>query len=43
MARPFHIVDVSAERPCAGNQLAVVLDADGLSDEDMQQVAGANR
>jgi trans-2,3-dihydro-3-hydroxyanthranilate isomerase len=39
MGRPFHIVDVFAERPYAGNQLAVVLDADGLADEAMQQVA----
>ncbi len=39
MARPFHIVDVFSERPYAGNQLAVVLGADGLSDETMQRVA----
>jgi len=39
MALPFHIVDVFAERPYAGNQLAVVLGADGLSEETMQQVA----
>ncbi|MBC7788560.1 MAG: PhzF family phenazine biosynthesis protein [Anaerolineae bacterium] len=39
MGRPFHIVDVFAERPYAGNQLAVVLGADGMSDETMQQVA----
>lgn len=37
--RPFHVVDVFAERPYAGNQLAVVLGADGLSDETMQQIA----
>ena len=40
MARRFHIVDVFAERPYTGNQLAVVLDADGLSAETMQQIAG---
>lgn len=39
MTRPFHIVDVFAEQPYSGNQLAVVLDADGLSDEAMQQIA----
>jgi trans-2,3-dihydro-3-hydroxyanthranilate isomerase len=39
MARPFYIVDVFAERPYTGNQLAVVLGADGLTDETMQQVA----
>lgn len=33
------VVDVFAERPYAGNQLAVVVDGDGLSDETMQQVA----
>jgi trans-2,3-dihydro-3-hydroxyanthranilate isomerase len=35
----FRLVDVFTERPLAGNQLAVVLDADGLSDERMQAVA----
>lgn len=39
MARPFHIVDVFAERPYAGNPLAVVLNADGLTDRDMQLIA----
>lgn len=39
MARPFYIVDVFAEQPYTGNQLAVVLGADGLSDEMMQQIA----
>ncbi|MGH8746992.1 MAG: PhzF family phenazine biosynthesis protein [Burkholderiales bacterium] len=39
MSRPIYIVDVFAERPYAGNQLAVVLDADGLTDHAMQQVA----
>ena len=39
MARRFYIVDVFAERPYTGNQLAVVVGADGLSDETMQQLA----
>ena len=33
------IVDVFAERPLAGNQLAVVRDCAGLSDEGMQSIA----
>ena len=39
MARCFYIVDVFAERPYGGNQLAVVVGADDLSDEMMQQLA----
>ena len=39
MGRPFHIVDVFAERPYAGNPLAVVLDADDMRDAEMQAVA----
>jgi trans-2,3-dihydro-3-hydroxyanthranilate isomerase len=39
MARRIYIVDVFAERPYAGNQLAVVVGADDLSDETMQQFA----
>lgn len=39
MARRFYIVDVFAERPYAGNQLAVVVGADDLSDDTMQQIA----
>lgn len=35
MGRPFYIVDVFAESRYAGNQLAVVRDAAGLSDEEM--------
>lgn len=35
----FFIVDVFAERPYAGNPLAVVLGGDGLTDETMQQIA----
>ena len=39
MTHPFHLVDVFAERPYAGNQLAVVTHADDLADETMQQIA----
>ncbi len=38
MSLPFFIVDVFAERKYAGNQLAVVLDADGLSGDEMQAI-----
>lgn len=37
--RRYKQVDVFANRPGAGNPLAVVLDADGLRDEDMQAIA----
>jgi trans-2,3-dihydro-3-hydroxyanthranilate isomerase len=36
---PFRLVDVFSERPLAGNQLAVVLDAEGLGDERMLAIA----
>jgi len=39
MARRFYIVDVFAERPYTGNPLAVVVGADNLSDDTMQQLA----
>ena len=39
MSRRFYIVDVFAERPYAGNPLAVVVGAADLSPETMQQVA----
>ena len=39
MTYRFHIVDVFAERPYSGNQLAVVVGAENLSDETMQQIA----
>jgi trans-2,3-dihydro-3-hydroxyanthranilate isomerase len=39
MSRRFYIVDVFAERPYAGNQLAVVVGADDLSDVTMQELA----
>jgi trans-2,3-dihydro-3-hydroxyanthranilate isomerase len=35
----IHVVDVFTERPLAGNQLAVVLDADGIPGEVMQRIA----
>ncbi len=38
-ARPFVQVDVFADRPGAGNPLAVVLDAQGLDDAAMQAIA----
>ncbi len=36
---PFHIYDVFTDRPFAGNPLAIVEDADGLSTSQMQTVA----
>ena len=39
MKLAFHIVDVFTDRPLAGNQLAVVLDADALSEVQMQAIA----
>jgi PhzF family phenazine biosynthesis protein len=38
-ARRYFQLDVFADRPGAGNPLAVVLDADGLGDDDMQAIA----
>ena len=35
----YHVVDVFTDRPYAGNPLAVVLDADDLSTEQLQAVA----
>lgn len=37
---PFVTVDVFTDRRFAGNPLAVILDARGLSDGEMQQIAG---
>ncbi|EKE78825.1 PhzF family phenazine biosynthesis protein [Oceanibaculum indicum] len=37
--RRYTILDVFANRPLAGNPLAVVLDADGLDDREMQAIA----
>ncbi len=39
MTYPIRIVDVFTGRPFAGNQLAVVLNAEGISGETMQSVA----
>ena len=39
MGRPFHIVDVFAEKPYAGNPLAVVLETDELPESAMQAIA----
>lgn len=39
MTHRFYIVDVFAERPYTGNQLAVVIGEETLSDEAMQQIA----
>jgi trans-2,3-dihydro-3-hydroxyanthranilate isomerase len=39
MSHPLHIVDVFAETPYAGNQLAVVLDAGDIPGEKMQDIA----
>ena len=35
----IHVVDVFTEKPLAGNQLAVVLDAEGIPGEVMQRIA----
>lgn len=37
--RPFAQVDVFASEPYLGNPVAVILDGDGLTDDDMQKVA----
>lgn len=39
MTRPFRQVDVFSERPLGGNPVAVVHDAEGLTDEQMQAFA----
>jgi PhzF family phenazine biosynthesis protein len=39
MSRPFAQVDVFGGGPCSGNPVAVVRDAEGLSDEEMQRFA----
>lgn len=38
-SRPFVQVDVFSSQPYQGNPLAVILDGEGLSDEEMQRVA----
>ncbi|MEA2628409.1 MAG: trans-2,3-dihydro-3-hydroxyanthranilate isomerase, partial [Chloroflexota bacterium] len=35
----IHVVDVFTEKPLAGNQLAVVLDAEGIPGDVMQRIA----
>ena len=37
--RDFRIVDVFSAAPFQGNPVAIVLEADGLSDGDMQWIA----
>lgn len=39
MARPFSQVDVFGSGGCSGNPVAVVLDAEGMGDEEMQRFA----
>ncbi len=39
MARPYALLDVFTDKVLAGNPLAVVLDAKGLSEAQMQQIA----
>lgn len=39
MTRSLHLVDVFTDRPCAGNQLAVVTGAQGLNARQMQSFA----
>jgi PhzF family phenazine biosynthesis protein len=39
LSRPFHQVDVFSREPYRGNPLAVVLDAEGMAAEQMQQFA----
>ncbi|SOC85247.1 trans-2,3-dihydro-3-hydroxyanthranilate isomerase [Ensifer adhaerens] len=40
MARPYVLYDVFTDERLKGNPLAVVLEAEGLSEEDMQALAG---
>ena len=39
MLRPFAQVDVFTDLPYRGNPVAVVLDGDGLGDDEMQRFA----
>ena len=43
MKHHFYVVDVFAERSYSGNQLAVVVGAESLSDETMQQLAAETK
>jgi trans-2,3-dihydro-3-hydroxyanthranilate isomerase len=40
LARRYALLDVFTDRPLTGNPLAVVLDAEGLTDQQMQAIAG---
>jgi trans-2,3-dihydro-3-hydroxyanthranilate isomerase len=40
LARRYALLDVFTDRPLTGNPLAVVLDAGGLGDKEMQAIAG---
>jgi PhzF family phenazine biosynthesis protein len=39
MSRRFAQVDVFGDGPCSGNPVAVVLDAEGMGEEEMQRFA----
>jgi PhzF family phenazine biosynthesis protein len=39
MSRPFAQVDAFGSGPCSGNPVAVVLEAEGMADEEMQRFA----
>lgn len=39
MSRRFRQVDVFAPEPCTGNPVAVVLDAEGLDDDEMRRIS----
>ncbi len=39
VARSFSVYDVFTDSKLAGNPLAVIFDAEGLSDEAMQEIA----
>jgi trans-2,3-dihydro-3-hydroxyanthranilate isomerase len=40
---PYAVLDVFTDRPLAGNQLAVIMDADGLAQETMQALAAETK
>jgi trans-2,3-dihydro-3-hydroxyanthranilate isomerase len=39
LQRPYYLLDVFTDQPLAGNQLAVVIDSDGLDAATMQKIA----
>ena len=39
MQRQYYLLDVFTDQPLAGNQLAVVIDSDGLDAATMQKIA----